>query len=515
MTWIVSSSPRGLVLGCALTLAACSDPPGTESETESGTESGSSMTETDTESETSEAPEYEPVLDDRPCGFSIPAGRSADCYTLFVPLDRADLEAGAVALPVAVLHPAGEATRPPVVYLHGGPGGEAFDYADRWFSQPLSEDGDVIVFDQRGSGQAVPSLDCGEIEDAWYAVFETVAPPAAEIEILRQAYTDCRARLGAQTDLDQFDTEAVADDVEDLRRALGLETWSLYGVSYGTRVALAVMRRHGDAVRNVVLDSVYPPELGGEGWMLDSIETALQRLIEGCLAEAGCGATFPDLATDLETALANLDAMPYTLGVEDDGGVVHELSLTGADFYAGMFNALYDVDLIPLVPFLIFSAANGDYSFLVDLAEQSIPALTSSYEGARLSIDCADGGALIDAGGLASTIDDYPSFSTMFGAYAPPFCELWGVEAVPEAFLDPVVSEIPTLLLAGEYDPVTPVSQSELALDGLGNGELYVFPGIGHGVSFDSDCGAQMTRAFARDSSVDPSCWAGLSETTF
>ena len=513
MTRLNPPSLRCLLLASAISAVGCADPPANPAETDTG---DSDSEDSGTETETGEPePDYEPLLEDRSCPFQTPAGRSADCYTAYIPLDRTQLELGAVALPVAVLHPSGEATRPPVVYFHGGPGSRAFASAGSWFNNPLSEDGDLILFDQRGSGDALPSLDCPEAEAAWFASFSSVGTPTEEVDLLRLAYVDCRARLAAETDLDAFDSESNADDVEDLRLALGYESWSLYGISYGTRLAMEVMRRHPEGVRNVILDSVYPPQVGGVDWMFDSCETALDRLVAGCLEEPSCGATFPNLAADLDTAIANLDAMPYVLSIDDSEGVAHELSLTGADFYAGMYNALYDVELIPLVPFLIFSAAQGDFSFLVDLANQSIPFLTNLSEGARLSIDCADGGVLIDASQLAGVIADNSAYSTLFAAYALPHCADWDVEPVPEAFLDAVVSDIPTLLLAGEFDPVTPVSQSELAREGLSDSQLFVFPGIGHGASRDSECAADMTREFLRDSSVDSSCWSALSQDTF
>jgi pimeloyl-ACP methyl ester carboxylesterase len=503
-----------IVLGA---LTGCSDPAPAE-DGESGTTASESESETGDTGETEtgdDEPDYEIGLLDLACPFPIPADRSADCYTLVVPLDRTQLDAGVVSLPVAVLHPAGAASRPPVVYFHGGPGGSAFASADVWFDRIASHDGDLVLFDQRGGGLATPSLDCPEVEAGWFAAFAATGTPEEELAITAGAYEQCRARLVQETDLSMFNTEAIADDADDLRRALGYETWGLYGISYGTRVGLEVMRRHGAHVHNAVLDSVYPPQVGGVAWMIDSSREALERLIAGCLAENLCSFTFPDLAADLDTAVANLDANPYPLTIDDSQGMSHDLSLTGADFYAGMFNALYDVELIPVVPLLIFQAAQGNLNFLVDLANQSIPFLTGLSEGARLSVDCVDGGALIDQAELAAAISDNPTFSTMIGAYSPAYCAMWNVEPAPAEFLAAVESEVPTLLLAGEFDPVTPVSQTELAAATIVGSQTYVFPGFGHGVSRQSPCAEQMTREFLRDSMADSSCWSALPQDTF
>ncbi len=489
-------------------LVACTQP-------EPGSESGSDSETGETGETGDDAPDYAVELRERTCEFEIPSGRSASCHTLVVPLDRSEPERGVVELPVAVLHPIGAASRAPVVYFHGGPGGRVYANAPLWFERAASHDGELVLFDQRGAGAALPSLDCPELVAGWYEVFATVGAPQDELALLEDAYAQCHARLSAELDLDSFNTPTSADDAEDLRRALGYESWSVYGISYGTRLGLELMRRHGEHVERAVLDSVYPPQLGGVDWMVDNSRDALDRMIAGCLAEQGCGATFANLAADLEAAVALLDAQPYELTVVDDEGLTHELALTGADLYAGMYNALYDVELIPLVPLLIFQAAQGNFAFLDQLAEQSIPGLTGVAEGARLSVDCIDGGALIDGDALAQAVASEPALTTLFGAYAPPFCALWGVAPGPAEFLDPVVSEIPTLLLAGEFDPVTPVRDTELAGAGLSAAQLYVFPGFGHGPSTQSACAQGLAAGFLRDGVVDDGCWAAIGPNTF
>ncbi len=466
---------------------------------------------------TGEGVDYAIALHERECPFSVPADRSADCYTLIVPLDRTQPERGEVELPVAVLHPPGPSTRPPALFLHGGPGGHAVASGKFWLSSPLAEDGELVLFDQRGSGLAEPSLDCPELAPAWFAALASTEAPAQELAILREGYAACRARLHEELelDLDAFDTTTSAADVEDLRRALGYPRWSLYGVSYGTRLALEVMRQHGASVRNVVLDSAYPPQIGGVVWMVANAGEALARLIAGCEAEPACAQSFPALASKLELAVARLDAEPYLVELVDGQGEVHELRLTGADLYAGLYNALYDVEAVGLVPLLITLAAQGDYGFLPELAARSIPHLTNLAEGARVSVDCADAGALLDPLALADAIEQHPRYATLFAAHALPYCEDWAVAPSSAGFNEPVVSAIPTLLLAGEYDPVTPPTQTQLAAASLSEAQTYVLPGFGHAVTYVSGCAMQMAREFLRDSSCDPSCWAALPDATF
>ena len=481
--------------------------------------SGSSVeSETSAESETSDAePDYEVELLDRECPFEIPSERSAECYTLRVPLDRDAPAQGVVELPIAVLHPAGAALREPVLNLHGGPGGRSFIHGANWFARALSQDGDLILFDQRGSGDALPNLDCPELEGGWFASFTATLAPEAELELMAEAVEACRDRLAAETDLDAYDTPTSARDVEDLRRALGIERWNLYGTSYGSRLALEIMRQAGERVDAAVLDSAYPPQLGDVEWMERGALEALPRLIEGCLAEASCGAQFPGLSQNLADAIVALDAEPYAAAAEDSMGGTHELLLTGADMYAGLYNALYDPELIPNVPLLIAIAGiGGNFNFLDLLAEQALPSLIREAEGARFSIDCADTGRLVDAQELSLSLAAHPELTTAYMGYAVPFCALWGVEPVPAAFNEPVVSDVPALVLAGEFDSVTPSWQGELTVETLSAGELLVFPGQGHAPSFRNECAAQIVRGFFVDQAVlDYSCFDEQPETTF
>ncbi|NJK33083.1 MAG: alpha/beta hydrolase [Deltaproteobacteria bacterium] len=293
----------------------------------------------------------------------------------------------------------------------------------------------------------------------------------------------------------------------------------MFGVSYGTRLALEAARRHPEGIESLVLDSVYPPEAGGVAWLEHNGVDAIDRLVEGCLAEPGCAAKFPGLAANIETAMASLDAQPYSTNVENTFGDPVELQLTGADMYASVFEALYDSNVIPFLPYVIALAGfGGNFEFLGQAASDAVPGLTRFAEGARYSIDCVDGGQFIDDEGaaLADSLLAHPELATLYQGQAVPFCAIWDVAPAPVEFTQPVVSDIPTLILAGEFDPVTPVWQSELAAATLSNAELFVFPGFGHAVSFDGDCSASLVREFLVESTViDEGCWAALSPITF
>src|SRR5207249_3535486 len=171
-------------------------------------------------------------------------------------------------------------------------------------------DRDVILFDQRGTGRATPSLDCPAAYEAVWTALGAAAPAAQEGASAANVLRDCHTQLvRAGIHLDQFSTPITADDVADIKRALGINTWNLFGVSYGTTVALEMARRHPTGVRSVVIDSVLPPTVAGDAQhQADVVHRALRALFDGCAADPRCDAAYPTLAADFSKLVAEWNA---------------------------------------------------------------------------------------------------------------------------------------------------------------------------------------------------------------
>ena len=182
-------------------------------------------------------------------------------------------------------------------------------------------------------------------------------------------------------DLNQYNTVAVADDVADLRIAMGIKEWNLFGVSYGTMVALVTMRAHPDGIRSVVLDSVIPPDIGsGAPEVAATFERVTKVLFDGCAKDARCHAKYPDLAGDVKAVVQKLDATPYQ-GTIDNPSLHRKspITITGADAAAGLFLAFYDTDLIPQLPSIIqLLKGDGAGSIIDQLAVQGFSFVTAS-----------------------------------------------------------------------------------------------------------------------------------------
>ncbi|MEY2461347.1 MAG: hypothetical protein QOG30_3177 [Acidimicrobiaceae bacterium] len=478
--------------------------------------SAGSSTSTPTTTTTTR-PNYTPVFAKGACSDEVPADARVECGTLTVPEDRSKPTGRQVVLPVAIVRTADPNPAPdPVLYLSGGPGEAALPSAERFLTKGQTGNRDVILLEQRGTGRSEPHLDCPEVTEAFTTIVGAAAAFDAEAKIGNDALKACRDRLEATgVDFNQYNTAAVADDVADLRVAMGINEWNLFGVSYGTMDALVTMRAHPEGIRSVVLDSVIPPDIGsGAPEVVATYERVTKVLFDGCAKDARCAAKYPDLAGDVKALVQKLDATPYQATI--DNPELHRkspITITGADAAAGLFLGLYDTDLIPLLPSIIQVLKSDAPGVVIDqLAAQGITFAAGLAAADAAAVNCFDRAKFIHEGDDTKLVAEKPDTSTLL-LYSTVSCKDFGVAPAPAGFNDAVQSDIPTLVLAGEYDPVTPPEDSKHAASTLPHSTFVEFPGMGHATVFASpECPETIFRAFlaAPTAAVDTSCVAQM-----
>jgi len=451
------------------------------------------------------------------------------CGYLTVPEDRSQPEGNVVELAVAIISPLNENANPvPVVYLEGGPGGAALLTADEFLNHPITEDHTLILFDQRGTGFSLPSLNCYELE----------AEDSSD-----DAIAACRDRLISEgVDLQMYNSAASAADVYDLVTALGYDQVDLWGFSYGTKLALTVMRDFPEIVRSAVLDSVYAPETDDLQVQMTGFFDAVNELFARCAEDSGCSAVYPELEDDFYVMLEDLDANPVTVFYDEA-----ELTLDGETVYNALFQTLYDTQAIPFLPFgitlLATAESEDDYitgyevisgaAFPIELdrgpeidspiAESDmVLAYIEEYgeiddsEGMYYSVDCQEEYPFNDLDAALSLAESAPAplnryYTTSTNSIIQS-CTIWGVQTADPIETERVISEIPTLLYAGLFDPITPVTSADSAAQGLANGQVLVFPAAGHGVTLtytaSGDCARALMLDFLADSGapLDTTC---------
>ena len=440
-----------------------------------------------------------PLFRPAPCQFGLGAGqvesRTVTCGFVTVPEERGSRHGSPIRLAVAVFKAQTAVSQPPLFFIGGGPGTAVLDGFGPAITGSLARDltggRDLVLFDQRGVGFSQPSLACQELTDLKYQQLGQQISRAEQSESTVRAALHCRDRLQrAGIDLASYTTAASAADVDDIRRALGHEMVDLWGLSYGTRLALTVMEEYPRAVRAAVLDSALPPQVRHLVERPGSVERAFRLLFDGCAADRACAAAYPNLETTFYQLVAELNVTPLRYQARHPRtGAVHTIALTGDGLVDTLFDALYYTDLIPYLPLAAASLRQGD-STLLALAADRLVFNDGLSRGMNYSVQCAEEGNLTNPAQVAAARPRVrPEIGDVFTQEDfLRVCAAWAAARVSPSIKTPVVSAIPTLILAGQYDPITPPDFGRIAGRTLRNSVVFEFPGVGHYAGNGSPC---------------------------
>lgn len=460
------------------------------------------------------------------CPFGVPGGMRVECGFLTVPEDRSQPTSRTIQLAVAIVRaPSGNPAPDPLVYLSGGPGSPALTsttaFASGWRS--FIGNRDFIVIDQRGTGFSRPALKCPEVYQANGAMLGRLVSRTEKVQNEANALLRCRDRLAQEgVNLAMYNSAASAADLEDLRTTLGYSQWNLIGISYGTRLALTAMRDHPQGIRSVVLDSVYPPQVNLHTEMPANADRALNRLFTGCADNASCNARYPDLERVFYELVDQLNANPATVGVSTSSGWIN-LVVDGNRLISLTYGMLYKTAVIPQLPGMIYAARNGNYDPLSNLESRRLTGDGDFSHAMYFSVQCGEEIAFTNIDEVNAEMARYPRLSTFFNGIMEntptvfDLCAAWGVHQPDPVENQPVQSNIPTLLLSGEYDPVTPPQWGWQTSQTLSTSFFYEFPGTGHAVVTRGACPYGMIRSFLNNPTAAPesSCVAALGGPAF
>lgn len=463
--------------------------------------------------------EYTPTFAPGPCPTDFPsyvpvfAGMS--CGHLTVPENRHDADDGDVVLTVGILHSRSSNPRPdPVVYLDGGPGGAGLDKLGLFLEHPILDERDVILLGQRGTRYSAPSLECSEYRSLFLGHIDSQsdAPEVRQDEL--DALADCHRRLERDgVPLSFYNSAENAADVADLRVAMGIAEWNLLGISYGTRVALEVMRSHPEGVRSVILDSTYPPAIDSYAELAPNLQRAIDALFASCEA-TDCATRYPDLRNRFYAVLDRLEREPQSVQVTTDTGVDTTVLWDADRVVDFVFASLYDRDFTSELPYYIgqFEADAFDEASQ-QLININAEAIYSFSHGMYESVGCRERDPFTDEAALDAGLAglDPNVARAASGQRQVDDCVVWPVHPAPPEQNEPVTSDIPTLVLAGEFDPITPPSWGELAASTLSRATYLFVPGIGHGAT-PEPCPASIVLSFLADPASAPAsgCLSGM-----
>jgi pimeloyl-ACP methyl ester carboxylesterase len=305
-----------------------------------------------------------------------------------------------------------------------------------------------------------------------------------------------------------------AADADDLRLALGYEQVNYYGTSYGTRLGLTIMREYSEGVRSVILDSVFPPQVDYPSDAISSFAASVNRVFAACSADTTCNNNYPDLEARFYQTIDDLKANPGSIAVSG-----HTVVVDAKVFMDAIYMALHPASAVPDVPYAIQSAGQGKFGPL-QWAIESLEGYSENVAtGVYYSSLCRDEvgfdsyeHSLAVAANYPPQWGDYFELSSFFRT-----CEFWGAGQADPVENQAVVSDLPTLIFAGHFDPITTPEWSQLAAETLSHSYYFEFPNMGHGVMRADPCALRIGLQFLDDplNEPDASCLADLALPDF
>ncbi|MDP9201542.1 MAG: alpha/beta hydrolase [Gemmatimonadota bacterium] len=441
-----------------------------------------------------------------------------ECGWLVVPESRDHPSANTARLAVEVFRAKEPTGAPPLVMLHGGPGGPGGIriYSPFTATSPLVQHRDVVIYDQRGAGFSEPKL-C--------PAYEAVADAARNLRTRaekEQRWADgrraCIADLKAKgIDPLAYNTLASVADLIDLRRTLGYTSWDVYGESYGARLAQEAMVRDGQAIRSVVLES---PVMRGSPYRLEqplSTQRAFEHVFAACAAQSTCRDAFPSVEQDFYAVYELLTKSPLPVPIEHPDRATDSVWFDGSRLVADIRNRLLNRSRMGLgrLPLLLHELRAGDRMRAAReiVGDGSAGPGDLSHRVLREIVVCYD-----------TYSSAYPkSLDSVNALVRAPFrrvvdrdCEEWLTRFSDASAHTPVRSDIPTLILTGYFDDRTPTEHARRIASTLSRAHLFEFPNEGHGPR-PSDCHASILTQFLEDPSRKPdaSCIGAIAPISF
>ncbi len=404
----------------------------------------------------------------------------------------------------------------PVIYLTGGPGAAAEYYVDRFKDHGIRKHRDLYILEQRG---IVNSGDFCRTYAERNVGLKNVATLKESAAALRGESRACAENAtAAGVDLSAYNTIENARDVRALRVALGFDQWNVWGISYGTILGQAYIKEDPDGILAIVLDAIVPLDARSEpiSWrVINWYDRDLRKLDELCKADSACARRYPDLGERVRDGIRAASTQPVTVDVKDTEyyptGKAHILS----DFAGFLpFTLFYEQSNYPALPAIIDAWAdafeNRDETLFRALAIAGSSGMAVGISpGMYDAIMCNDGfrDAMVESLAL-----DRSEFPVLTNAVLPEgdtearaeMCHDLGMIPRPGAQYAAVETDIPTLLIEGDMDPITPPPLAHVIAPGFSNATYVEFPYAGHGPSRSVECAGDMLNKFYDDPVAAP-----------
>lgn len=473
---------------------------------------------------------YSAAMEPVECHFPVMRGDTASCFRATVPLHYADVaedgalpdDAPRITLAVSVLEGFVAQESPnPIVMISGGPGQAASDMrAAMATALHLRSARGIVLIDQRGTGASEPSLNCAEASPLELDENRLNDPAFSPEDSLGERLDACVQQWRADgVDFNAFDTRSAALDLLAIRRGFGIEQWNLHGTSYGARVASDAMRVDPDGIRSVVLNSPQAVFAHFDQDFADSRLRLFSQLFEDCAGDDYCRGTFGDLEAHMRKIQAHLADEGMAIFLRESGsGRLQRVTVDWSDVLNGLYGHMnFSLGAEPVARYIseVSRIVDGRLSLNDDEVARIFQSTLSDDDDGmaiamHLAVRCREDVPAYDAAIEAAAAAQAPLYfagDAEIGAYYNA-CRVMGIDPVDPAFYDLVTSDVPTLILTGDMDPLTPTAWAEKTAGALLNGQLVSFRGMAHDIFSTSICAQALTARFidAPYMPLDDSC---------
>ncbi len=379
-----------------------------------------------------------------------------------------------ISLYIIVIPSINKTTRPPIFMIEGGPGlsvtsGAAF-YADK--KNTYRQNNDVVLVDARGTGKSNP-LHCPSLQQK-----ENLQQQLDEMYPTEKVKA-CYELLSKENDLKQYNTNNVVQDLEEIRKWLGYKKIHVYGLSYGTRVALQYMRIYPLSLASSVLWSPVPTYARMPLYHAKFAQKALEKIWDDCSSDSSCSKNYPGISSEFMSLIEQLKLKPAEYVFKDRAGTAEHITISWNAFQTKLRALMYTPAGIRTIPYIVHEAWRNNLQPFIDLFPKGKSFDDFIAEGFYLCVTCTEDVPFIKPSEISWEIQ-----KTFMGNYRVEqqmqACANWNKGTIPPGFLQPVKSNAPTLIISGSFDPVTPTSWAKEIAKTLPNSTLVIIPYMSH-----------------------------------
>lgn len=438
------------------------------------------------------------------CWFTVPSKRKVRCgwYKPHgIQPDKTNIK-----IPIVYIHYRFKTQATPVLHINGGPGystGLDKKGINRWL-QWVDQTGwkrDVVFWDHRGTGLSTPLPVCDQLLETSISGLSQNQTMTTEVNLWYQFMQKCQQQFKKlNIPLNTFSTENSVQDSLNIMALIGAKRWKIYASSYGTRVALQIMRDAPQNIDAVILDSVYPTRIHDLLVTPYFINSAFNALFNACSYHYICFKLFPSLEKSIQNAVKILNQSPQTYYVKV-AGIPQKIKvvLNGNRLIWAIHGAMYDWTHIEKIPAYIYYVKNKQWVKLHNLVKDyATKVLEPSFIPITYySTECRDRQRRISEQDYNNELAKYPFIKPHINTlWKKDVCQFWTAGRTTQRYFVPVKSNIPTLIMNGMLDPATPWQWAKEVHKNMDNSFLFIIKGVGHGAVDGDQCGAATAKAF-------------------